>query len=51
MDNLILVNKYNKLHSNYVPEGLIEITDFIESTIIEGNMKALEIALKEIKKI
>ena len=42
MDNLILVNKYNKLHSNYVPEGLIEITDFIESTIIEGNMKVNE---------
>ena len=42
MDNLILVNKYNKLNSNYVPEGLIEITDFIESTIIEGNMKVNE---------
>ena len=38
MDTLILVNKFNKLNKNYIPEGLIEITDFIESTIIEGNM-------------
>ncbi len=42
MDTLILVNKFNKLNKNYIPEGLIEITDFIESTIIEGNMKVNE---------
>ncbi|MEG0408627.1 MAG: D-alanyl-D-alanine carboxypeptidase family protein [Bacilli bacterium] len=49
MENLILVNKYNKLNSNFIPKNLIEIDDNIKSTIIESKMKVDKTAYKSFR--
>ena len=35
MNNLILVNKNNRLEKNYIPKGLIEISDFVEGDLVD----------------
>ena len=39
MNNLILVNKNNRLEKNYIPKGLIEISDFVEGDIVDYKLK------------
>lgn len=39
MNYIKLVNKENPLKKDYTPTGLVEITDFVESSVIKGNMK------------